>query len=74
MVRFILRRLRKEGTEMTKGKSLYVLSLMVLAFLIMIAVLNYTSFNYAQKACIDNNKSPIVDKTFLALNWTVSCQ
>lgn len=59
---------------MTKRKSLYVFSLMVLAFLILSVVLNYNSFNYVQKACIEDNKSPIVDKTFLVFNWTVSCQ
>lgn len=59
---------------MTRRKNLYVLSLIVLSLLILSAVLNFNSFNYAKNACIYNGKTPIVDRTFLAFNWSVSCE
>ncbi|MDQ0975909.1 hypothetical protein QFZ31_005787 [Neobacillus niacini] len=59
---------------MTKRKNLYVLSLIVLALLILSAVLNFNSFNYAKNACIENGKTPIVDSTFLVFNWSVFCE
>ncbi len=59
---------------LTRRKNLYVLSLIVLALLILLAALNLYSFNYAKNACIDNSKTPIVERTFLAINWSVSCE
>jgi hypothetical protein len=58
----------------TKKKNLYVLSLIVLALLILSAVLNFNSFNYAKNSCIGNGKNPIVDSTLLVINWSVSCE
>ncbi|WP_157077274.1 hypothetical protein [Robertmurraya korlensis] len=57
---------------MTKRKN--VLSLIVLALLILTAVLNLNTYNYAKNACIENGKTPIVDSTFLSFNWSVSCE
>lgn len=59
---------------MLKRKKLSLLSGTALAFLLFSVLLNYHSFNYAKNACTENNKVPIVDKTFLAVNWSVSCE
>lgn len=59
---------------MTKRKNLYVLSLIVLALLILSGVLNFNTYIYAKNACVENSKTPIVDSTFLAFNWSVSCE
>jgi hypothetical protein len=50
------------------------LSFVCAACITLAAALNYGSFNFAKNACVDNNKTPIVDKSFLAINWSVSCK
>jgi hypothetical protein len=59
---------------MMKQGVLIGISSMVLAFLIISAVLNGNSLTSAKNACIDNNKTPTVEKSFLAFNWSVSCE
>ncbi|MGI8315775.1 hypothetical protein [Halobacillus mangrovi] len=43
------------------------------AILIAIIVFNYNSFEQAKSTCIENDGAPIVEKDFLAINWSVAC-
>ncbi|MBM7660280.1 hypothetical protein JOC85_001047 [Bacillus mesophilus] len=58
---------------MKKKKKIYVSSLLITFFSLAIA-LNYHSLHSAKNACIENNMTPDVDQSFLAINWTVSCE
>ncbi|MGD6965514.1 hypothetical protein ACQCVP_03655 [Rossellomorea vietnamensis] len=57
----------------TKSKSLIAATITI--FLLAIAIVsNYNSLEYTKEACVDNNKTPVVDHNLLALNWSVSCK
>ena len=64
----------RDGIHLLKRKRLTLLSVTAFIFLLFLAVLNNNSLNYAKNACIDNNKTPLVDKTLFAINWSVSCK
>ncbi|MFT9847102.1 hypothetical protein [Aneurinibacillus sp. REN35] len=57
-----------------KSKKLLMVSVITFALFVIAIVLNYSSFENAKNACIDNNKTPNIQRGFLAMNWAVSCK
>jgi hypothetical protein len=57
-----------------KTKSFIIASTIAILVLTVAISLNYNSLEHAKGACVDNNKTPKVEKDFLAFNWSVSCE
>ncbi len=54
-------------------KKIYV-SVMILSLVLICFLVNYSSLQHAKQSCIESEKTPMVEKTFLAFNWSVSCK
>lgn len=51
-----------------------MLCFIVLSFSAIAIISNFNSLEITKSACIENNKTPNVEKDFLAINWSVSCE
>ncbi len=57
-----------------KRKKSFMLCFIVLSFTAMAIISNFNSLESTKNACLDNNKTPKVEKDFLDINWSVSCE
>jgi hypothetical protein len=57
-----------------KRKRFFVVSVIIFTFFVVAVILNDNSLEHAKNACIGNNKTPKVEKSFLAFYWSVSCE
>ncbi|MFD6442729.1 hypothetical protein ACFWDG_23815 [Peribacillus sp. NPDC060186] len=57
-----------------KRKKSFMLCFIVLSFSAIAIISNFNSLEITKSACIENNKTPNVEKDFLAINWSVSCE
>jgi hypothetical protein len=55
-------------------KKTKLFSVTLLAFLVVAVLSNYQSLQIAKNACIDNDRTPQVEQSPLAFNWSVSCE
>ncbi|MBN8252153.1 hypothetical protein LZP85_09645 [Priestia flexa] len=59
---------------MPKSTKVYIVATIFFGSAMLAVALNYHSFTYAKNTCVQHNKEPLVEKTFLAFNWSVDCQ
>ncbi|MEK3822463.1 hypothetical protein MKY20_25640 [Cytobacillus sp. FSL W8-0315] len=57
-----------------KRKKSIMLCCIVVSFSAMAIISNFNSLESTKNACLENNKTPKVEKDFLAINWSVSCE
>ena len=57
-----------------KKKKYFTLCFIVLLFSVIAITSNFNSLESTKSACIENNKTPNVEKDFLSINWSVSCE
>ncbi|MDT2046614.1 hypothetical protein CHN50_03615 [Priestia aryabhattai] len=59
---------------MRKSKKFYTVAIMIFGVFVIAVTLNFQSFIHAKNMCIQDDKEPLAEKTFLAFNWSVACQ
>jgi hypothetical protein len=55
-------------------RKLIAATIITSSFLTTSIIANSISFHHAKKSCLENHKTPIEKKDFLAFNWSVSCR
>ncbi|GGE78184.1 hypothetical protein [Priestia taiwanensis] len=59
---------------MKKKRLLIIICSITLAFILTIIVSNYQSFYHAKEQCIQQGNIPHIERSFLILSWSVSCE
>ncbi|WLR42561.1 hypothetical protein LC087_18045 [Bacillus carboniphilus] len=57
-----------------KKKRIFLIIGMISLLFFGALVSNYNSFNKTKNSCFESNGKPTVEKSFLAINWSVSCK
>jgi hypothetical protein len=55
-------------------RKLIAAAIITSSFLTTAVIANSIAFHHAKKSCVENHKTPIAKKGFLAFNWSVSCR
>ncbi|MDW7617932.1 hypothetical protein SC499_25550 [Peribacillus simplex] len=58
----------------SKRKKSFMLCFIALSFSAIAIISNFNTLEITKSACIENNKKPNIEKDFLAINWSVSCE
>jgi len=59
---------------MESKAKLYLIGALLLVTLITVSLVNYNGMEYSINMCVEDGRTPSIDKELFGLNWSVSCE